>query len=432
MIWNKEAECISRDALTELQGKRLREVVQRCYEHVPTYRTKLDDAGIRPSDIRSINDLQYLPFTTVEDLRAGYPFGMFAVPLEDVVRVHSSSGTTGKPKVVGYTRNDIVVWSELMARTLTSGGAGKRDIIQNAYGYGMFTGGLGVHYGAERIGAVTVPISGGNTQRQIMIMQDFGSTMLSCTPSYALHLADAAADMGIDVRELPLKYGVFGAEPWTDNMRREIEDRLGIRATDIYGLSEVMGPGVAFECECHQGLHVSEDHFIPEIVDPETLKPLPEGDAGELVFTSLTKEAFPILRYRTRDISALHTESCDCGRTLARIERIHGRTDDMLIIRGVNVFPTQIESVLLGIDGISPHYLLVVTRKGPLDVLEVWVEVSERVFSDAIKGLEGLTKKIEHEIHSVIGISVIVKLVEPKTLERSEGKAKRVLDKRPK
>ncbi len=432
MIWNKEAECMPIEQRRELQSARLRETVRRCYERVPVYRKKFDEIGIKPDDIRTVDDIKYLPFTTREDLIDNYPFGMFAVPMEEVVRVHSSSGTTGKPKVVGYTRNDISVWAEVMARTIACGGAGKNDIVQNAYGYGLFTGGLGIHYGAEKIGATVIPISGGNTKRQIMVMQDFGSTMLACTPSYALYIADTAAEMDIDVRKLPLKYGIFGAEPWTDSLRREIEEKMGIRATDIYGLSEIIGPGVSSECEFQNGLHVFDDHFLPEVIDPNTLEVLPPNTPGELVFTSLTKEAFPIIRYRTRDLSMLMADPCPCGRTHYRMGRITGRTDDMLIIRGVNVFPSQIESVLLGIDGIAPHYLIVVDRVDSLDCLEVWVEVSEKVFSDEIKVLEALEKRIEREIESVLGIRVTVQLKEPKTIERSEGKAKRVLDRRPK
>jgi len=432
MIWNREAECMPVEERRKLQGERLRRTVRRCYENVPVYRKKFDDAGIKPDDVRSIDDLKNLPFTTRDDLRDNYPFGMFAVPMEDVVRVHSSSGTTGKPKVVGYTRNDVEMWAELMARTIGCGGAGKNDIIQIAYGYGLFTGGLGVHYGAEKVGATVVPISGGNTKRQIMIMQDFGSTMLACTPSYALYLADTAREMDLDIRDFPLKYGIFGAEPWTVQMRREIEAKMGVRATDIYGLSEVIGPGVSSECEVQDGLHVCDDHFVPEIIDPMTEEVLPAGTPGELVFTSLTKEAFPIIRYRTRDLSVLNENKCECGRTHFRMGRITGRTDDMLIIRGVNLFPSQIESVLLEIEGTEPHYLIVVNRVDSLDCLEVWVEVSEKFFSDEIKVLEALEKKIEHELHSVIGISADVKLVEPKTIERSEGKAKRVVDNRPK
>lgn len=418
--------------MEQLQSRRLSETVRKCYENVPVYRKKFDEAGIKPEDIRSVADLKFLPFTNREELRDNYPFGMFAVPMEDIVRVHSSSGTTGKPKVVGYTRNDVDMWAELMARTISAGGAGKHDIIQVAYGYGLFTGGLGVHYGAEKIGATVIPISGGNTKRQVMIMQDFGSTMIACTPSYALYIADVAEEMGVDMHQLPLKYGCFGAEPWTDNMRKEIERKLGIRATDIYGLSEVIGPGVASECEMQDGLHVFDDHFIPEIVDPITLEVLPHGTPGELVFTSLTKEAFPIIRYRTRDLSVINANPCPCGRTHYRMGRITGRTDDMLIIRGVNVFPSQIESVLLEVEGVAPHYLIVVNRVESLDVLEVWVEVDERVFSDEVKGLESLSRKIAAAIETVLGLSVTVKLVEPRTIERSEGKAKRVIDNRPK
>ncbi|HHX40782.1 MAG TPA: phenylacetate--CoA ligase [Armatimonadetes bacterium] len=431
MIWNKEAECLPREEREKLQGERLRETVRRCYEHVPAYRKKLDEAGIRPSDIRSIADLKYLPFTTAADLRDGYPFGMFARPLSEVVRVHSSSGTTGKPKVVGYTQKDVDTWAEVMARTLACGGAGPHDIIQNAFGYGMFTGGLGIHYGAEKMGATVVPISGGNTKRQVMILEDFGSTMLACTPSYALVIADTAAEMGVDLHRLPLKYGVFGAEPWTDEMRREIEGRMGIRATDIYGLSEVIGPGVASACEAQNGLHVFDDHFVPEVVDPSTLEVLPPGSQGELVFTSLTKEAFPILRYRTRDITQLCYEPCACGRTHPRMQRIAGRTDDMLIIRGVNVFPSQIESALMGIEGTEPHYVIVVDRsQGRLDELEVWVEVSPELISGEVRRLEVFERKVAAELTSVLGLSLKVRLVEPKTIARSEGKARRIIDRR--
>ncbi|HAH86116.1 MAG TPA: phenylacetate--CoA ligase [Armatimonadetes bacterium] len=432
MIWNRTAECMSRDEREQLQGRRLKETVRRCYEKVAFYRAKMDAAGIAPDDIRSAADINLLPFTTKEDLAESYPFGMFAAPMEDIVRIHSSSGTTGKPKVAGYTKSDIEVWAEVMARTLSAAGGGRKELIQNAYGYGLFTGGLGAHYGAEKIGATVIPISGGNTKRQIMIMQDFGSTLLSCTPSYALHLADTARDMGVDIRKLPLKYGVFGAEPWTESLRKEIESKMGIRATDIYGLTEIIGPGVAGECHEQNGLHVYDDHFLPEIIDPVTLLSVPAGTPGELVFTSLTKEAFPIIRYRTRDLSILNTDPCPCGRTHVRMGRITGRTDDMLIIRGVNVFPSQIESVLLEMDGTEPHYLIVVDKLNGMDVLEVWVEVSPKVFTDEIKGLEALEKKIRHEIHNVLGLTVSVKLVEPKTIERSEGKAKRVIDKRPK
>ncbi len=431
MIWNEEFETLPREALAALQGKRLRDLVERVHGAVPFYRKKLADAGYKPGDVRGLDDLSRLPFTTKDDLRETYPFGLFAVPMERVVRVHASSGTTGKPTVVGYTRRDIDTWSELMARSLSCGGTTKGDVVHNAYGYGLFTGGLGAHYGAEKIGAAVIPVSGGNTKRQIMLMKDFGATILLCTPSYALNLAEVMAEEGVDPGTLKLKCGIFGAEPWSESMRKEIEKKLKIAALDIYGLSEVIGPGVSCECiEEKHGLHVFEDHFIPEIIDPKTGKVLPHGEIGELVFTTVTKEAFPLIRYRTRDLSRLTLTPCACGRTMVRMDRISGRTDDMLIIRGVNVFPSQIESVLMTIEGVEPHYQLIVTREGSLDVLEVQVEINESVFSDQIKGLEGLAKKIEHEIKDLLGVSCKVKLVEPKTIQRSEGKAKRVIDKR--
>lgn len=420
-----------REKLRKLQAERLQNTVRRCYENVPFYRSKFDEFGIHPDDIRSIDDLKLLPFTTRDDLVNNYPYGLFAVPLDEVVRIHSSSGTTGKPKVVGYTKNDIDMWAECMARSITAAGARKSDIIQNAYGYGMFTGGLGIHYGGERVGATVIPMSGGNTRRQIMMMEDLGSTMLTCTPSYALYLADTAIEMDA-IGKIKLKYGLFGAEPWTQDMHREIERKFNIKASDIYGLSEVMGPGVASSCEAQDGLHVCEDFFIPEIIDPNTMEVLPPGSPGELVFTSLTKEAFPIIRYRTRDLSMLNYSQCPCGRTSVRMGRITGRTDDMLIIRGVNVFPSQIESVLLEMKETEPHYLIVVDRVGTLDSLEIWVEVNSHVFTDEIKGLEALERKIQNEIHSTLGLTATIKLVEPKTIERSEGKAKRVIDNRPK
>jgi phenylacetate-CoA ligase len=431
MIWNEEFETLPREAMAALQFKRLRDMVERIYATVPFYRNKLADAGYKPGDVRTLDDLGRLPFTTKDDLRDTYPFGMFAVPMERVVRVHASSGTTGKPVVVGYTRRDIETWSELMARTLACGGATSGDVVHNSYGYGLFTGGLGAHYGAEKIGATVIPMSGGNTKRQIMIMKDFGSTILLCTPSYALNIAEVLAEEGIDPGDLKLKCGLFGAEPWSESMRKEIEKKLKISAIDIYGLSEVIGPGVSSECiEEKSGLHIFEDHFIPEIIDPATGRRLPYGEAGELVFTTVTKEAFPVLRYRTRDISRLIPTPCRCGRTLVRMERISGRTDDMLIIRGVNVFPSQIESILMGAEGVEPHYQLIVSRAGSLDELEVQVEVNERIFSDAVKGLESLSRRIEHDIKDLLGVSTKVKLVEPKTIQRSEGKAKRVIDKR--
>ncbi len=431
MIWNEEFETLPREALEALQVKRLKTLVERVYTAVPHYRNKMDEAGVKPTDIKSLADTAKLPFTTKNDLRENYPFGLFAVPFSRIVRIHASSGTTGKPTVVGYTKRDIDTWAELMARTMAGGGAHQGDVVQNAYGYGLFTGGLGAHYGAERIGAAVIPISGGNSKRQIMIMQDFGSTVLTCTPSYALNLADVMKDMGVDPQSLKLRVGLFGAEPWSERMRAEIEKRLGIDAVDIYGLSEVMGPGVAAECiETKHGLHVFEDHFLPEIIDPDTGAVLPLGEKGELVFTSLSKEAFPVIRYRTRDISRLIAEPCSCGRTFYRMERVTGRTDDMLIIRGVNVFPSQIEHILMNIEGVEPHYQIVVDRKQSLDIVEVHVEVSEGIFSDEVKVLENLAKKIEREMKDVLLTSCRVKLVGPKTIERSEGKAKRVIDKR--
>jgi len=431
MIWNEEFETLPREALEALQLKRLRNLVDRVYTTVPFYRKKLEEKGYRPGDIRSLQDLSGLPFTTKIDLRDTYPFGLFAVPMERVVRIHASSGTTGKPVVVGYTRRDVDTWAELMARTLSCGGTTSSDVVQNAYGYGLFTGGLGGHYGAEKIGAAVIPVSGGNSKRQIMLMQDFGSTILLSTPSYALNLAEVMAEEGVDPSTLKLKCGLFGAEPWSEAMRKEIEKKLRISALDIYGLSEVIGPGVSSEClEEKHGLHIFEDHFLPEIIDPATGKTLPYGEAGELVFTTVTKEAFPVIRYRTRDISRLSVAPCACGRTHVRMERISGRTDDMLIIRGVNVFPSQIESVLIAVEGVEPHYQLIVTREESLDVLEVQVEVNESIFTDEVKGLEGLSRRVEREIKDLLGVSCKVKLVEPKTIQRSEGKAKRVIDMR--
>jgi phenylacetate-CoA ligase len=414
----------------QLQLERLQETLSRAYHNVPHYRRLFQKHGIDPEDVQSLSDLANMPFTYKTDLRDNYPYDMFAVSLSEVVRIHSSSGTTGKPTVVGYTRRDLNTWSELMARALTSGGATRHDVIQNAYGYGLFTGGLGFHYGGEKIGASIIPISGGNTDRQVMIMKDYGSTILACTPSYALFLAETLEDLGIKPEELKLKFGIFGAEPWSENMRREIETRLKIKALDIYGLSEIIGPGVAVECLEQKGLHVMEDHFIVEVIDPATGEVLPEGESGELVFTSLTKEALPIIRYRTGDISRIIPEPCACGRTLRRIGRIQGRTDDMLIIRGVNVFPSQIEHVLLQMGDVQPHYQLIVDRIGQLDQLEVHVEVSETFLFDEVRALEETASRIRSRIESLLGISVKVRLVEPKTLPRSEGKAKRVIDNR--
>ena len=433
MIYNEEFETLPREALEALQFKRLQQVVQRVYHTVGFYRTSFDDAGIKPDDIKSLADLSRLPFTTKQDLRDNYPFGLFAVPMSSVVRLHASSGTTGRSTVVGYTKRDIDAWSELMARCLVAAGLTKNDIIHNAYGYGLFTGGLGAHYGAERLGASVIPMSGGNTKRQIMILQDFGPTAICCTPSYALTLAEQGQAMGVDMRSLKLRVGVFGAEPWSENMRDKIEQSLNIMALNIFGLSEVMGPGVAMECtEGRAGMHIFEDHFIAEIIDPATGKVLPYGEKGELVFTTITKEAFPLIRYRTRDITSLNSAPCRCGRTLVRMERVSGRSDDMLIIRGVNVFPSQIEAVLLNIKGIEPHYQLIVDRVETLDTLEVQVEISEKLLaeSDEVKALQNVQRRIVKDIKDYLGITAQVKLVEPKSLQRFEGKASRVIDKR--
>ncbi len=428
MYWNKSYECMPREQLKELQLERLKKMVSRIYHNVPFYRNKFQEVGMIPEDVKTLSDLQKLPFTTKVDLRDNYPYGLFTVPLEQIVRIHASSGTTGKPTVVGYTRNDIVTWSELMARSFMATGATPHSVIQNAYGYGLFTGGLGVHYGAERLGASIIPISGGNTQKQIMIMKDFGTTVLTCTPSYAIYLAEVIEEMKMEPESLKLKIGIFGAEPWSENIRKDIEKKLNIKAFDIYGLSEIMGPGVAIECECQNGLHVWEDHFIPEIIDPITLEVLPYGEQGELVVTTLTKEGIPILRYRTRDITRIIEEPCECGRTHLRIARLQGRTDDMLIIRGVNVFPTQIESVLLEISEVEPHYQLVVRREGALDTLEIKVELSENLFSDKISNLEKLERRIKGRVNSTTGINAKITLVQPKSIPRSEGKSQRVID----
>jgi len=431
MIWNDEIETLPREAIESLQLKRLQQVVERVYATVPFYRKSLDGAGLSPDRIKSLEDLQRIPFTLKQDMRDSYPYGLFATPLEQIVRIHASSGTTGKPTVVGYTRRDIDNWSEMMARSFVAAGAHKGDVIHNAYGYGLFTGGLGAHYGAERVGASVIPMSGGNTRKQLMIMQDFGSTVLTCTPSYSLFLAEVAVEEGIDFKNLKLKVGIFGAEPWSETMRQEIEEKLNIKAIDIYGLSEILGPGVGIECiEAQKGLHIWEDHFIPEIINPETGEVLPHGEKGELVITTIAKEGIPLLRYRTRDITRIIPEPCLCGRTHLRIERLSGRSDDMLIIRGVNVFPSQIESVLFNIEGVEPHYQLIVDRDGTLDTLEVQVEVNEATFSDEIKVLQNMTRKIQHAIKEMLGVTCKVRLVEPKTIARSEGKAKRVIDNR--
>lgn len=430
MYWNKEIECMDREQLAVLQTQKLKATAKKVYENVPFYKKAFDDKGIKPEDIQSLDDLKNLPFTLKQDLRDNYPFGLFSAKQEDICRVHASSGTTGKPTVVGYTKRDIKNWAGLMARTYTFAGGNKNSVIQIAYGYGLFTGGLGAHYGAEELGAMTVPISGGNTKRQIMLMQDFGTTIIACTPSYALFMAETMEDMGIDPKSLKLEAGVFGAEPWTEAMRTEIERRFGILAIDIYGLSEIMGPGVATDCEYKQGLHISEDFFLPEIIDPVTLEPLPYGEEGELVITTIDKDGIPLIRYRTRDITSLDAEKCGCGRTMVRMKKVLGRSDDMLIIRGVNVFPSQIEGVLVEMADVSPHYQILVDRVGNFDRLEVQVEVSGSFFSDEVRRLEELRAKIKAAIQTVLGINVKVTLVEPKTIERSTGKAKRVIDNR--
>ena len=431
MIYNEEYETMPREALEAIQLRRLQKTVARVYNTVPFYKKRFDEVGVKVDDVSSLDDLRGLPFTYKDNLRDNYPFGMFTVPMDDVVRIHASSGTTGKPTVVGYTARDIQTWSELMARTLMAGGATRGDMIHNAYGYGLFTGGLGFHYGAEKLGASVIPISGGNTKRQVMIMTDFGPTILTCTPSYALLIAEVAEEMGVDFREFNFKAGIFGAEPWSEQMREEIERKLNIKAMDIYGLSEIIGPGVSVECiEAQNWLHIFEDHFIPEIIDPDTEEVLPYGTPGELVFTTITKEAFPVIRYRTRDISILYSEPCRCGRTIVRMGRVQGRSDDMLIIRGINVFPSQIESVIMEIDGIEPYYQLEVAREGRLDTLTVKVEVNEKVFSDEVKNLQNMERKLEKNIKEMLSVSAQVKLVEPKSIQRSEGKAVRVIDKR--
>ncbi len=429
MIWNETKECMSRDEMNALQSARLVKTVDRVYHNVPFYRKKMQEMGLEPGDIKGIEDLQKLPFTTKSDLRDNYPFGLFAAPQSEIVRVHASSGTTGKATVVGYTRKDLDIWSECVARALTMAGVGRNDIIQIAYGYGLFTGGLGAHGGAEKIGAMVVPMSTGNTKKLTTMMKDFGATAIACTPSYLLHIAETLEEEDA-IKDIKLKTAICGAEPWTENMRKQVEQKLNISAHDIYGLSEIMGPGVACDCRYHKGLHVYEDHFLPEIIDPETLQPVAPGETGELVFTTITKEGIPLLRYRTRDLTSIDYSTCECGRTLARISRFKGRSDDMLIIRGVNVFPSQIEAALLEMGETTPHYMMIVDRVGNLDTLEVQVEVEERFFSDEIKELEKLTKKIAHVIQQAIGLAVKVKLVEPKTIERSMGKAVHVIDKR--
>ena len=429
MFWNEKMETMSREELTALQSERLVATVKRVYENVPAYRAKMDAIGLKPEDIKGVEDITKLPFTTKADLRDNYPFGLFAVPQDEIVRVHASSGTTGKPTVVGYTAKDIEMWSECVARCMTMAGITKKDIVQVAYGYGLFTGGLGAHYGAEYIGATTVPMGTGNTQKLVTLMKDFGATAIACTPSYLLHISEVLKEAG-EVDNLKLRAAVCGAEPWTEEMRLQIERNLHIHAHDIYGLSEVMGPGVACDCEYHEGLHVCEDYFIPEIISPTTLEPVAPGETGELVFTTISKEGLPLIRYRTRDLTSINYEKCKCGRTTCRISRFKGRSDDMLIIRGVNVFPSQVEEALLGVDGVSPHYMILVDRVNNLDTLEIMVEVDGKFFSDEIKGLEALSVKIGKAVQQMIGLNAKIKLVEPRTIERSMGKAVHVTDKR--
>lgn len=430
LIFNPKYETIARDELEALQLRRLQDTVMRVYYRVPFYRKKMDDLKVTPDDIRTLDDIRRLPVTVKTDLRDNYPFGLFAVPDREIVRIHASSGTTGKPTVVGYTRKDLETWQLLVARIATAAGVSENDTVQIAFGYGLFTGGFGLHYGCEMCGASVIPASSGNTERQLMLIRDFKVSALVCTPSYALHIGEVGQDMGIDFEKTNLRWGLFGGEPWSESMRNQIESRLKIDATDNYGLSEVMGPGVSGECLEKKGLHIAEDHFLAEIVDPETLEPLPEGEEGEILFTSLTKEALPVFRYRTRDITRLMPGECSCGRTLKRMARVSGRDDDMLIIRGVNVFPSQIESVLMEIEGTMPHYQLVIERRGTLDTLEILVEVLPEFFTDEMKKMKSFQEHIEGKIFSVLGIHAKITLVEPKTIERSLGKAKRVIDKR--
>ena len=430
MIWNETMECMSRDDMRKLQGIRLKRAVERVYHNCEPYRKRMQEKGVTPNDIQTIDDIVKLPFTSKVDLRDYYPFGLLNVPMSEIVRLQASSGTTGKPIVVGYTRNDLNIWGEVGARCFTAYGLGKNDVVQVSYGYGLFTGGLGAHTAVETIGGTVLPMSSGNTEKQIMLMRDFGAVGLACTPSYALFLADAMLDSGIPREEFKLKIGAFGAEPWTENMRKELQEKLGIKAYDLYGLTEIIGPGVGYECECQNGTHLCEDHFYPEIVDPVSGEPSPPGAIGELVFSTITKEGMPLLRFRTRDLTSLNYEPCECGRTSVRMSKILGRSDDMLIIRGVNVFPSQVESVICEIPQLEPHYLLLIDRVNNLDTFEVQVEVKDEFFSDEMSKLLELKKQINHRLQSVLGISPDVKLVEPRSIERSQGKAKRVIDKR--
>ncbi|MDR0932327.1 MAG: phenylacetate--CoA ligase [Victivallales bacterium] len=421
---------VRKEYLRELQLERLRKIVQHAYSNVLHFRNRMDERNLQPKDVQTLSDLGKLPFMVKTDLRDTYPFGLFAVPMSQVVRLHASSGTTGKPIVVGYTQKDLEVWNEVMKRALASSGLTHEDVIQVAYGYGLFTGGLGAHYGAEALGATVVPTSGGNTQRQIMLMRDFGTTAVCCTPSYFCYMIEQAAESGIDMRELPIRVGVFGAEPWTNEMRKRIESSAGIKAYDIYGLSEIIGPGVAVECSCQQGMHVFEDHFYPEIIDPDTGEVLPDGEFGELVLTTLSKYAMPMIRYRTRDLTRIISEPCKCGRTLRRIDRISSRSDDMFIIRGVNVFPSQIETALLSVEGTTANYNIILSTEHGLDCIEVDVEVTEELFSDKVRSMESLRQHLTAAVEGLIGLRIKLKLVAPNTIQRSEGKARRVIDRR--
>ncbi|HJB61949.1 MAG TPA: phenylacetate--CoA ligase [Candidatus Ruminococcus gallistercoris] len=427
--YNPEIECADRETLRKIQSERLVKIVHSCYENVPLYKKRFDEMGLLPGDIHGIEDITKLPFTTKTDLRDTYPFGLFAVPREELARIHASSGTTGKQTVVGYTKNDVKVWATCAARSIVGIGGTKDDFVHVSYGYGLFTGGLGLHYGAEELGATAIPVSSGNTARQVQILQDYGSDILCCTPSYAMYIGETVRDKGIDPKSLRLRAGIFGAEPWTEEMRREIERLLAIKAYDIYGLSEIAGPGVSCECVEQNGMHINEDFFYPEVIDPATGEPLPDGEYGELVFTCIGKEALPLLRYRTRDICALNHEKCACGRTTVRMCKPRGRTDDMLIIRGINVFPSQIESALLDL-GMDPNYQLIVDRQNNLDTLEVQVEMNEAMFSDTVRNLEAVKKQIASALQSTLNIVAKIRLLEPKSIQRSEGKAKRVIDKR--
>jgi len=432
LIWNKEAETMPRKDLEKLQLSRLQQTVELCYTKVPFYKKVMDERGVKPADIKSLADLKKFPFTSKQDLRDNYPFGLLTVPLEKIIRLHASSGTTGKPTVGPYTAKDLDTWGETMARVFTAAGVTSKDVVHNGYGYGLFTGGLGFHLGAERVSATVVPVSGGLSKRQIMLMEDFGATALTCTPSYALVLAETAAEMGVDfASRMKIRVGIFGAEPWTDEMREEIEAKMNLEAFDIYGLTEMVGPGVAVECPYHEGLHIAEDHFLPEIIDPDTAEPVEDGKVGELVFTSITKEGQPLLRYRTRDRVILNREKCACGRTMARMSKVKGRTDDMLIIRGVNVFPSSIESVLLAVDGLEPHYLIIIDRpKDRLDELEVWAEASAELWKRGEYWVKQTEQKIYNDLNETLGITSKVKVVEPHAIQRSEGKAKRIIDRR--